>query len=198
MQPGPVLRSAQRRSSRGTAQARAHRAARPCRSVTGPGRRSSAPRASATRSWTPATGGGLEVERPERRATNPDAEPSMIPLAAPSVSLVNTIIGQLAGLPPVTAYLVIGYLLARLLHGQFLSVGRATVVRRLPERRGASPMTATLPDRPDVVEADEQDLTHRGATRACPSWRDLRRARCTGPHRPVQVRSRTDGVGRHR
>jgi hypothetical protein len=39
----------------------------------------------------------------------------MIPLAAPSASLVTAIIGQLAGLPPVTAYLVLGYLLARLL-----------------------------------------------------------------------------------
>jgi hypothetical protein len=37
------------------------------------------------------------------------------PLTAPSTSLVTTIIGQLAGLPPVTAYLVLGYLLARLL-----------------------------------------------------------------------------------
>jgi hypothetical protein len=39
----------------------------------------------------------------------------MTPLGASSANLVNTIIGQLAGLSPVASYLVIGYLLARLL-----------------------------------------------------------------------------------
>jgi hypothetical protein len=35
--------------------------------------------------------------------------------AAPDTSLVTTVIGQLAGLSPVTSYLVLGYLLVRLL-----------------------------------------------------------------------------------
>ncbi|OLT00484.1 hypothetical protein BJF90_34800 [Pseudonocardia sp. CNS-004] len=57
----------------------------------------------------------LATERPERRADNLAAELSMVPLAAQPASLVTTVIGQLSGLPPVTAYLVLGYLLARLL-----------------------------------------------------------------------------------
>jgi hypothetical protein len=39
----------------------------------------------------------------------------MIPLTAQPTSLVTTVMGQLAELPPITACLVLGYLLARLL-----------------------------------------------------------------------------------
>jgi hypothetical protein len=58
----------------------------------------------------------------------------MIPLAAQPASLVTTVIGQLSGLPPVTAYLVLGYLLARLLIPVLLIVlasGSATPTQRI-------------------------------------------------------------------